>query len=74
MVTVDDRTHIDIAATGRASVEELRGASSLAAFQYSGRRVRARLGLGYGNFNIPMLNFIVPAATPFPDFDLYWVF
>jgi hypothetical protein len=74
MVVVDDRTHIDVAATGRASVEELRGASSLAAFQYSGRRVRARFGLGYGNFNVPMLNFIVPVATPFPDFDLYWVF
>jgi hypothetical protein len=30
--------------------------------------------MGYGNFNVPMLNFVVPVATPFPELDLYWVF
>jgi hypothetical protein len=71
---IDERTQIDVAATGSASIEEMRGGSVLAAFQYSGERFRIRFGAGYGNFNIPMLNFIVPVATPFPELDVFWVF
>ncbi len=71
---INERTHVDVAASGSASIEELRGGSVLAAFQYSGKRFRIRFGAGYGNFSIPMLNFIVPVATPFPELDLFWVF
>jgi hypothetical protein len=71
---INDRTRVDVAATGSASIEEMRGGSVLAAFQYSRERFRIRFGAGYGNFNIPMLNFIVPVATPFPELDVYWVF
>ena len=74
MYTIDERTHVDVAATGKASVQELKGASLLAALQYSRSSFRMRFGAGYGNFNVPMLNFIVPVATPFPELDLYWVF
>ena len=53
----------------------MRGASVLAAFQWSSaRRFRFRAGLGYGNYNIPVLNFIIPIATPFPELDLSFVF
>jgi hypothetical protein len=69
-----DRTRVDVAVTGSASVDELRGGSVLAAFQYSGDSFRIRFGGGYGNFNIPMLNFVTPVAIPFPELDLYWVF
>jgi len=71
---IDDRTSIDVELTGKASIDEMQGASTLLAAQYSGRRFRLRLGVGYGNFNLPVINFIVPVATVFPEFDLYWVF
>ncbi|MBA3502858.1 MAG: hypothetical protein M4D80_10975 [Myxococcota bacterium] len=74
MKQLDDRTTVDVAATGNASIDEMQGASSLLAFQYSAKRFRMRFGVGYGNYNLPMINFIVPKATPFPELDLYWVF
>jgi hypothetical protein len=33
-----------------------------------------RLGLGYGNYNVPLVNFVLPTRTPIPDFDLFFVF
>lgn len=71
---LDDRTTVDVALTGSASVDELQGASTLVAAQWSSKRFRARLGIGYGNFNIPVINFVVPAALPFPELDIYFVF
>ena len=72
--TVNDRTTVDVAATGKASIEELRGGSSLLAAQYSREHFRLRFGIGYGNYNIPVVNFIIPVATPFPELDFFWVF
>ncbi len=71
---IDERTTTDVSATGTASIDELRGGSSLIAAQYSRRHFRLRFGVGYGNYNIPLVNFIVPVATPFPELDLSWVF
>jgi len=72
--SIDDRTTVDVTATGNASIDELRGGSSLLAAQYSRQRFRFRFGIGYGNYNIPVINFIVPATTPFPELDISWVF
>ena len=33
-----------------------------------------RAGLGYGNFSIPVLNFVLPTRTLIPELDLYLVF
>lgn len=33
-----------------------------------------RLGVGYGNFNIPLVNFVVPERTLIPEADLYFLF
>jgi hypothetical protein len=74
-VRIDDRTTVDVAATGNASIDEMQGASWLAALQWSSAgRFRLRFGAGYGNYNIPVINFIVPVATPFPELDFYFVF
>ncbi len=73
-IAIDERTTVDVAFTGNASIDELRGGSWSVAAQYSRRRLRLRFGVGYGNYNIPLINFIVPVATPFPIFDLSWVF
>jgi hypothetical protein len=73
-VRTDARTTIDVALTGNASIDELRGGSTLVAAQYSAKKLRFRFGLGYGNYNLPVVNFILPIATPFPEFDLSYVF
>lgn len=33
-----------------------------------------RLGVGYGNFNVPLVNFVVPERTLIPEADLYFLF
>jgi len=33
-----------------------------------------RLGVGYGNFNVPLVNFVVPEPTLIPEADLYFLF
>jgi hypothetical protein len=33
-----------------------------------------RLGIGYGNFNVPLVNFVVPERTLIPEADLYFLF
>lgn len=33
-----------------------------------------RLGVGYGNYNIPLVNFVVPQRTLIPEADLYFLF
>jgi hypothetical protein len=71
---LDERTTVDIMLTGKASIDEMKGGSTLLAFQYSAERFRMRFGAGYGNFNIPVVNFIIPVATPYPELDVYWVF
>ena len=74
-IAVDDRTTVEVAATGNASIDEMQGGSTLAALQWSSRgRFRFRFGLGYGNYNIPVINFIIPIATPFPELDVSFVF
>ncbi len=72
--TVDDRTMIDVSLTGKASIDEMQGGSTLVAMQWSRKRFRMRLGVGYGNYNVPMLNFIVPKVIPYPELDIYFVF
>jgi hypothetical protein len=33
-----------------------------------------RAGVGYGNFNVPLLNFVLPSRTLIPELDLYLLF
>jgi len=33
-----------------------------------------RAGVGYGNFNVPLLNFVLPDRTLIPELDLFFVF
>ncbi|MBA3460171.1 MAG: hypothetical protein H0T46_09440 [Deltaproteobacteria bacterium] len=74
MHQIDDRTRVDVNLTGNASIDEMQGASGLLSFQWSRQRFRMRVGIGYGNYNLPLLNFVIPKATPFPELDLFWVF
>ncbi len=39
---------------------------------YSGSVFAFEFGLGYGNYNVPGVNFVVPDKSIVPEFDLYW--
>lgn len=41
---------------------------------FSWRTFNLRLGLGYGNYSVPMLNLVLPNKTVVPDLDVSWVF
>lgn len=41
---------------------------------WSWQTFNLELGLGYGHFNIPGVNFMINRRTLIPTFDLYWTF
>lgn len=48
--------------------------SIVPSFVWSWDTFNLRLGVGYGNLNIPGVNFMLPERGVIPDVDLYWVF
>lgn len=50
------------------------GYSIVPAAQFSWGTVNLRLGLGYGNYNVPLVNFVLPQRTLIPDFDVFFLF
>jgi hypothetical protein len=50
------------------------GYSIVPAVHLSWGTINLRAGLGYGNYNVPLANFVLPRRTLIPDFDLFFVF
>jgi hypothetical protein len=50
------------------------GFSVVPAVHFSWGELNLRAGLGYGNYNVPLVNFVLPDRTLIPDFDLFFVF
>lgn len=48
--------------------------SVVASAAWSWETFNLRVGLGYGNFNVPGINFMVDRKVFFPELDLYWTF
>lgn len=48
--------------------------SIVPAAAWSWNTFNLRVGLGYGNFNVPGVNFMIPVRFVVPELDLYWVF
>src|SRR6185503_5393670 len=74
MHVLDARTTVTVMAHGDANLEEVHGASATLGLHWARKRFRLRAGVGYGNYSVPVLNFVVPVAIPFPELDVYWVF
>lgn len=72
----DDYTSIEV--VGAASDDHIinfRNAFSvIPALAWSWENFNLRLGVGYGNFNIPGVNFMIKQRTVIPELDLYWTF
>ena len=50
------------------------GFSIVPAVHFSWGTFNLRAGLGWGNYNVPLVNFVLPQRTLIPDFDLFFVF
>lgn len=69
----DDFTTVDAVASGDEDYA-FSGAYSVAVnVVFSWPIFNLRAGLGYGNYNIPALNFVLPDKRFFPELDLYWI-
>lgn len=42
-------------------------------FVWTRKHFNLSLGLGYGNYNVPVVNFMIPTRMVCPELDLYWV-
>jgi hypothetical protein len=72
---LDERTTVDVVATGESDVLDPARALALSTdFAWSWRTFNLRAGVTYGNYNVPVVNFVVPTKIWFPNFDLYWRF
>lgn len=72
----DAYTSIDVAAAARDdhSVNYRLAFSVVPALAWSWQSFNLRVGCGYGNYNVPGINFMVRRRTPIPELDLYWTF
>jgi hypothetical protein len=72
----DDYTSIEVvAAASDDHIVNFRYALSvIPALAWSWENFNLRVGLGYGNFNVPGINFMIERRTLIPELDLYWTF
>ncbi len=71
----DDFTTVELHLGGQSTAVDFRNAWSLAASAvFSWNVWNLRLGLGYGNYNVPGVNFVTGQRVLFPDLDVYWIF
>ncbi len=74
-VRVDGVTTADVEARGTANAADASNGFSFSAYaHFSFRYLNLKIGVGYGNYNIPGMNLVIPKRYPFPVFDLYWRF
>jgi hypothetical protein len=69
----DDATTVELIGRIESDGLDVQNAwSTLLAVHFSWEVFNLRLGVGYGNYSIPGLNFVIPTKTPIPEIDLYW--
>lgn len=74
-VTLDDKTTARIVAEGDTDAVDFGGATSTVfGAIWSGKYWNLRLGLGYGSWTLPVVNFVREEPAPILDFDLYFKF
>jgi hypothetical protein len=72
----DEYTSIEVHATAsdEHAVNFRNAFSIVPALACSWQSFNLRFGVGYGNYNIPGVNFMIKERTPIPELDLYWTF
>jgi hypothetical protein len=71
----DDFTTVVVNGNVGASAFQVRDAFSVVpGLLFTAGAFNLRVGGGYGNYNVPLVNFVLPRRTLIPDFDLYFQF
>jgi hypothetical protein len=71
----DEFTRVDVSADAETGDLNFKYAWSVVpSLAFSWKHFNLRIGLGYGNWSIPPVNFVLPEKTVIPDLDVYWVF
>jgi hypothetical protein len=74
-VRLDDATTVHVRAKARPKALNLaRGSSADLSVLLSWSSFHLRLGIGYGSYNVPGVNLVLPKPRPYPVVDLYWRF
>ncbi len=71
----DEYTTVEVFGGTSGETDDLVGKGSIQAdIVFSWKRTNLRLGLGYGHYTIPGINFVLPRSSVYPSFDLHWIF
>ena len=71
----DDYTTVVVDADAESDALDFAGAWSVVpSVFFSWSSFNLRLGVGYGNWSIPPINFVLPKKIPIPELELFWVF
>ncbi len=63
---------VELVQAGQTDAADFKGASSVVpSLLWSWDWFNLRLGLGWGNFNLPPANFVLPMEIPIPELDLF---
>jgi hypothetical protein len=73
-VILDEYTTLEIVGSGETDALDYKASSIVPSLHWSWDSFNLRAGLGYGNWNIPGVNFVVPTKSTIVDFDLFWRF
>ena len=69
----DEYTTVEVYGDARFDALDVRNAWSLIpGVAWSWETFNLRVGLGYGNYNVPGVNFVLPRKTLCPELDLFW--
>jgi len=69
----DDYTTVEVFGGGETDVLDVEGASSATLIlHWAWSTFNLRVGLGYGNWSLPGINFVLPQKTYIPEFDMFW--
>ncbi|MBH24256.1 MAG: hypothetical protein CMH57_07365 [Myxococcales bacterium] len=73
-VTMPDAyTTVEVYGEAQSDVLDVEGASSATLIlHWAWSTFNLRVGLGYGNWSLPGVNFVLPEKTYIPEFDLFW--
>jgi hypothetical protein len=69
----DEYTTVEVYGDARLDALDVRHAWSLIpGAAWSWETFNLRVGLGYGNYNVPGVNFVLPRKTLCPELDVFW--
>ncbi|QQR90318.1 MAG: hypothetical protein IPJ88_00760 [Myxococcales bacterium] len=73
-VSLDDFTTARVHAAVKTDALDFKAYSLVPSMLFSWSSFNLRVGLGYGNYNVPLFNFVLPTKSIIPELDVFWRF